>query len=297
MSTQVTTAFVQQFSSNVQLLSQQRGSLLRGSVSEESVTGEKAFFDQVGATAAVKRSSRHGDTPLVETPHSRRMVTMDTYEWADLIDDADKVRMLIDPTSTYALAAAAAMGRAMDDAIIEAALGTAKTGKSGATSTTLPGTQTIFEDGSTGTDGGGTHLDLTLAKLITAKQLLDEQSVDPSITRYLACGPAQVASLLNDTNVTSADYNTVRALVRGEINEFLGFKFITSTRLDVASSVRSCFAWAEDGIKLAVGKDVMAKIDERADKSYSTQVYYCATFGATRMEEDKVVKILCDESV
>ncbi len=47
---------------------------------------------------------------------------------------------------------------------------------------------------------------------------------------------------------------------------------------------------------MAVGKDVMARIDERADKSYSTQVYYCATFGATRMEEEKVVQILCDES-
>jgi hypothetical protein len=76
----------------------------------------------------------------------------------------------------------------------------------------------------------------------------------------------------------------------------MGFKFIMSTRLSVASSIRTCFAWAEDGIKLAVGKDVMAKIDERADKSYSTQVFYCATFGATRMEEAKVVSILCDES-
>ena len=131
MSAQITTAFSQQFSTNVQLLSQQRGSILRGGVSEESVTGEKAFFDQVGAAAAVKRTSRHGDTPVVETPHSRRMVTMDSYEWADLIDDVDKVKMLIDPTSTYAQAAAAAMGRAMDDAIITAATGTAKTGKSG----------------------------------------------------------------------------------------------------------------------------------------------------------------------
>ena len=113
MSTQVSTAFVNQFSSNVQLLSQQMGSLLRSCVSEESVTGEKAFFDQVGSTAAQKRTTRHGDTPLMETPHSRRMVTIDTYEWADLIDDADKVRMLIDPTSTYARAAAAA-GRGGD---------------------------------------------------------------------------------------------------------------------------------------------------------------------------------------
>ncbi len=65
MSTQVSTAFVNQFSSNVQLLSQQMGSLLRSSVSEESVTGEKAFFDQVGSTAAQKRTTRHGDTPLI----------------------------------------------------------------------------------------------------------------------------------------------------------------------------------------------------------------------------------------
>jgi hypothetical protein len=74
MSTQITTAFSQQFSSNVQLLSQQMGSVLRGAVSEESVTGEKAFFDQIGSTAAVKRTSRHGDTPMVETPHSRYLL-------------------------------------------------------------------------------------------------------------------------------------------------------------------------------------------------------------------------------
>lgn len=162
MSTQITTAFSQQFSANVQLLSQQMGSILRGAVSEESVTGEKAFFDQVGAAAAVKRTSRHQDTPMVETPHSRRMVTMDSYEWADLIDDADKVRMLIDPTSTYARAAAAAMGRAMDDAIIEAATGTAKTGKAGATSTSMLAAHQIANGSA----------DLTLAKLIEAKKFL-----------------------------------------------------------------------------------------------------------------------------
>ena len=286
MSTQISTAFVQQFSSNVQLLSQQRGSLLRGAVSEESVTGEKAFFDQVGAAAAVKRTSRHGDTPLVETPHSRRMVTMESYEWADLIDDADKVRLLIDPTSTYALAAAAAMGRAMDDAIIEAAIGTSKTGKAGASSTTMLAGHQIAN--------GGT--DLTLAKLIQTKKILDLASVDPSITRHIAVGPDQIEALLNSTTVTNSDFNTVKALVRGEINQFLGFTFHTTTRLSKSGNIRSCFAWAEDGVKLAVGKDVQARIDERADKSYSTQVYYCATFGSTRMEEEKVVQIDCDES-
>ena len=286
MSTQITTAFSQQFSANVQLLSQQTGSILRGGVEEESVTGEKAFFDQVGAAAAVKRTSRHGDTPMVETPHSRRVVTMDAYEWADLIDDADKVRMLIDPTSTYARAAAAAMGRAMDDAIIEAATGTSKTGKSGGTSTTLPSGQQIASGSA----------DLTLAKLIQAKKILDSNSVDPSITRHIAVSPDQIEALLNTTTVTSSDFNTVKALVQGEINTFLGFQFHVSNRLAKSGNDRTCFAWAQDGIKLAVGKDVTSRIDERADKSYSTQVYYCASFGATRMEEEKVVQIICDES-
>ncbi len=76
----------------------------------------------------------------------------------------------------------------------------------------------------------------------------------------------------------------------------MGFQFHVSTRLTKSGNIRSCFAWAEDGIKLAVGKDVQSRIDERADKSYSTQVYYCASFGATRMEEAKVVQIDCDES-
>ena len=286
MSTQITTAFSQQFATNVQLLSQQTGSILRGGVSEESVTGEKAFLDQVGAAAAVKRTSRHGDTPLVDTPHSRRMVTMDSYEWADLIDDADKVRMLIDPTSTYARAAAAAMGRAMDDAIIEAATGTAKTGKSGSTSTSMLSDHQIANGSA----------DLTLAKLIEAKKILDLASVDPSIPRHIAVGPDQIEALLNSTTVTSSDFNTVKALVQGEINTFMGFQFHVSTRLAKSGNIRTCFAWAEDGIKMAMGKDVMSRIEERADKSYSTQVYYCATFGATRMEEEKVVQIDCDES-
>jgi hypothetical protein len=267
-------------------LSQQKGSLLRGAVSEESVTGEKAFFDQVGSSAAIKRTSRHADTMIQDTPHSRRMVTMDTYEWADLIDDSDKVRMLIDPTSTYAQAAAAAMGRAMDDSIISAATGTSKTGSSGSADTDMI-SGNIIAHGSA---------DLTVAKLIQAKKILDEGSVDASIARYIAVAPAQVEALLGTTQVTSSDFSNIKALVQGEVDTFMGFKFIMSTRLAVASNIRTCFAWAEDGVKLAVGKDVMAKIDERADKSYATQVFYCSTFGSTRMEEAKVVSVLCDES-
>lgn len=286
MSTQITTAFVNQFSANVQMLSQQMGSLLRNAVDVESVNGEKAFFDQVGSAAAVKKTSRHADTPLIDTPHTRRMVTMADYEYADLIDDQDRVRLLIDPTSTYGRAAAAAMGRAMDDEIIAAALGTALTGKDGSTSTVLPAGQKIAH-GSAG---------LTIAKLVSAKELLDAASVDPSIPRHIIVSPKQISDLLNNTTVTSSDFNTVKALAQGEINTFVGFNFIVSNRLTTDSnSDRQVIAFASDGIKLAMGKEPSAKIDERADKSYATQVYYCQTIGATRMEEEKVVEIACNE--
>lgn len=287
MSTQITTAFVNQFSSNIQMLSQQMGSLLRNAVDVETVNGEKAFFDQVGSAAAVLRTTRHADTPLIDTPHSRRMVTLSDYEYADLVDDQDKVRLLVDPTSTYARAAAAAMGRAMDDVIISAALGSAKTGKDGSTTTAFDTSNNQIAAG-----GGG----LTLAKLIEAKEILDSGDVDPSIPRYIACSPKQISDLLNNTTVTSSDYNTVKALAMGEINSFVGFNFIVTNRLGVdGSSNRRVFAWAMDGIKAAIGKEPSARIDERADKSYATQIYYCMTLGATRMEEKKVVEVLCAE--
>lgn len=286
MSAQVTTAFVQQYSANVQMLSQQMGSRLRDTVRVENMTGKNAFFDQVGVAVAQKRTTRHGDTPQMDTPHARRRVSLVDYEYADLIDDQDKVRLLIDPTSSYARAAAAAMGRAMDDEIIAAATGTAFTGETGSTSTALPSDQQIAN--------GGT--DLTVAKLREAKKILDLSDVDPSITRYIAVGPEQIENLLSDTNVTSSDFNTVKALVQGEVNQFMGFNFIMTNRLAKSGNIRSCFAWAEDGLALAVGKDVNARIDERADKGYATQVYYCMSIGATRMEEDKIVQIDCDES-
>ena len=287
MSSNITTAFVQQYSNNVAMLSQQKGSLLRGSVDTESIVGKNAFFDQVGVATAVKRTTRHGDTPQIDTPHSRRRVSMVDYEYADLIDNQDKVRTLIDPTSSYALAAAYALGRAMDDEIISAASGTAFTGETGSTSTVLPSAQKITESG---TDG------LTIAKLRNAKEIMDSASVDPSIPRYIVVGPKQISDLLGTSQVTSSDFNTVKALANGEVNTFLGFNFIVSNRLTIASSKRLCLAYAMDGLKMAIGKDIMTRIDERADKGYSTQVYVCQTIGATRMEEEKVVTIQAHEA-
>ena len=287
MSSQITTAFVQQYSNNVQMLSQQKGSLLRNAVDSETIVGKNAFFEQVGQATAQKRVSRHSDTPQIDTPHARRRVSMVDYEYADLIDKQDQVRTLIDPTSSYAQAAAFALGRAMDDEIITAISGTAFAGETGSTSVVLPSSQKITESG---TDG------LTIAKLRNAKEKFDSASVDPSIPRYIVVGPKQISDLLGTTQVTSSDFNTVKALANGEINSFLGFNFITSNRLSIASSKRLCLAFAMDGIKLALGQDIMTRIDERSDKGYATQVYVCMTMGATRMEEEKVVTVEAHEA-
>ena len=287
MSNQITTAFVQQYSNNVQMLSQQKGSLLRSAVDVETVVGKNAFFDQVGSALAVKRTTRHADTPQMDTPHARRRVSLVDYEYADLIDNQDKIRTLIDPTSSYASAAAFALGRAQDDEIIAALSGTAFTGETGSTSTALPSSQKITESGTAG---------LTIAKLRSAKEILDAASVDPSIARYIAVSPKQITDLLGTTEVTSSDFNSVKALANGEVNSFLGFNFIVSNRLTSASSKRLCLVWAMDGCKMAIGQDLMTRIDERSDKGYAHQVYVCQSIGSTRMEEDKVVTIQAHEA-
>ena len=158
MSTQITTAFVKQFTDGITLLAQQKMTRMRMGVRVETgITGDRAFFDQLGSVTATAKTTRHGDTPLTDTPHSRRMVTLTAYEHADLIDDSDKIRILNDPTNDYTRVFAAAFGRAIDDAIIDNALAAASTGVDGGTSTSFDTTNYQIASGSTG---------LTLAKII-----------------------------------------------------------------------------------------------------------------------------------
>lgn len=292
MSTFITNAFVEQYGANVALLSQQRPSRLEGAVRREPVKGKTAYFEQLGTAEAQRRTTRHGDSPLMNTPHARRQVSPADYEWGDLVDDLDKAKMLIDPASSYAMAAAAAMNRAKDDVIITAMNGSSTAiaeGSTASTSIVLPSGQKVAA-ASTG---------LTIAKLLSAKEILDGNEVDEEIPRFIVTSAKQVTNLLNTTEVKSSDYNTVKALAKGELDTFMGFKFIRSQRLglDVSTSTdRAVIAWAQDGMLLGVGVDVKARITERADKSFSLYVYYAMSLEATRMEEKKVVEIACVEA-
>ena len=287
MSFEITTAMVQQYNENVVLLQQQKPSRLRPCVREESVQGEYGFFDQIDQTAAQKRTSRHGDTPLISTPHVRRRVAPIAYDWADLIDNFDKPTLITDPTSKYALNAVAAMNRAIDDEIIACALATAYGGRDGTSTYAFPTSTHQIAHGSAS---------LTITKLLTAKEILDSYENDPDEPRFLILNAKQVTALLKTTEIKSADYNTVKALAAGQIDTFLGFKFIRTERLQKVSTTRSCLAWSQSSILLGIGTDIITRVSERADKNYATQVYVGMLIGATRMDEKGVVEIQATET-
>ena len=293
MSTQITTAMVEQYRSNVYYLVQQQGSKLKSACRLETVTGKNAFFEQIGSTAARLRTSRHSDTPRMDTPHSRRRVSLADYDWADLIDNEDQIRLLIDPTSQYAQAAAWAMGRAMDDVIIAAADGTAYTGVAGGTSTSYDTAMTVAV--TTRWPGvSSANLGLNVAKLMEAAKLLGSNNVDPDENKHLVLNARQIKSLMQDAHVASGDYNTLRPLMSGKMVEFHGFKLYPTERIGTdASSYDKVLYWAGNGMLLAIGKDISGKVSERPDKNYATQVFSTMSIGSTRMEETRVGYIEC----
>lgn len=293
MSFNITTHFVQQYTTNVQLLLQQKGSKLRNTVTVGSYTGKAAkAIEQVGPVTAQKRTIRHGDTPLISTPADARWVFPVDYEWADLIDDQDKLRMLIDPTSSYSQNGAYALGRAMDDEIISAFFADAKTGENGSTTTSFGANQdVVVATGSTGATG------LNISKLREAKKILMANEVDiDNDPLFCIITAQQHDDLLNEAQAISLDYNTRPVLVDGKITAFMGFNFVHTERLPLnSSSQRRVPAFAKSGMHLGLFNDINTMISERADKGYATQVYVKGTFGATRTEEGKVVEIVCAE--
>lgn len=286
MSTEINKAFVQQFSSNLIRLAQQRGSKLVGTVMNKDVTGKYAHFERLGATQATKRTSRHADTPLTDTPHSRRRVGLDDYIVADLIDSQDEVRMLVDPKAPYAVNMSDALGRTLDDIIIDAADGNATAVDSTDTASNVAVAHTIDEDFNTA------NSDIIVEKVVEAKRILMSNEVSMDEELYFVLDSTALANMLQETEVASFDYNSVKALSRGEMNTFMGFNFIQSERLNNSSeSFKNCLAYAKSGIGLAKGDDIKVSIDKRPDKANATQVMATMTAGAVRVEEEKVIVV------
>lgn len=286
--------FVKQYSQNVLYLASQEMSKLRGVVLNESVQGEEKFWDQYGTVEMLERNVRFGDSPINITPRESRRLTLFAYETGEPIDSFDTVRMLNDPAAPIVRRHAEAVARQFDRTIIEAALGNAVVGRKSPSTVGL--THSIEEDNHDYDSGMG-DVGLTVGKLIAAKNTFGVNDVDAPVFE-LVCTQNQISDLLTQEQITSIDYNNVKALVNGDVNTFMGFRFhvVTPGLLPTnGDGDRRCFAFVRDGVVLGIGQDQRTYVDRRADKSFNWYAYMELFIGATRTDEDKVVEIQCTE--
>lgn len=281
----ITEQFVQQYQNTMRILCQQADSRLEGTtIPPVKMEGEYLYWERLGATEAIELPGRHSDTPNIEPDHSRRRSTAQPYVWATLLDRVDAARMLVDPKGPYQQVARNAMNRRKDRIILAALGGNAFGGKTGATTIALPAAQHIAAGG----------VGMTIGKLLNAKQLLDEAEA-PQEGRFFVHTSEDLIDLLGTTEITSADYNTVRALVSGQVDTFLGFKFIQTELiyLENASTTAAWFSYAYCKGAIGFGRieEITVRLTERADKNYSWQPYVSMDMGATRVEDELVVEI------
>lgn len=313
---QITTAFVEGFKETMYMVSQQKTPRLFGRSRTETQNSESDSYERIGTgdEEANDILDRHGDTPINNTSHTRRHVSTQDADWGDLIDRLDRVRLIIRPDDAYVRIGIMTLNRKKDDVFIAAALGLAREGKNGTSTVALPDSRKIVavaEDGS-----GASRFNVFTLTLMNAK--FDEEDIEDGVTKYFAWSSKVKQHLLNETKATSSDFTTVQALTSGKINEFMGFQFIRSERLPVttaatnydpddgqvgavvdvlAAGARRCFAWVEDGMLSVTAVDLFADVGPRRDKRMSTQIYVQHSVGAVRMEEEKVLEVLVDETL
>jgi hypothetical protein len=300
---------VLQFTRNVEHLLQQMGGKLVGLVSRGSYTGKSgAVVDQVGTVGVIRNRARHADTPHVSVPGDRRWVNPNILTTSTLIDAIDDAKMLIDLRSPYAEAITKALGRADDDEIGAAFFGSAATGEQGLTPVTFSAGQIV------GVNVGGTNSGLNVPKLRTAKRLLMAAGLDLGSERaYIAISATEHDNLLGELQVTSLDYNSKPTLVDGRVTSFMGFNFVhmewQATNTDgsaaypqslpfvapggLASTTRQIPCWVESGVHYGTWNDLSMQVTPRPDKNYNTQIWAEQIVGATRLQEKKVVQIIC----
>jgi hypothetical protein len=149
-------------------------------------------------------------------------------------------------------------------------------------------------------DIGGTDTDLNVAKLRAAKKAMDANNV-PAEGRTILVHANNLSSLLSETEVTSSDFNTVKALVTGEVDTFLGFKFITLGDRDEGglaidgSSDRTIFAFHRDAIGLGIGMGQQSRVDYIPEKT-SFLVASMFSAGAVAIDDEGIVSITCREA-
>jgi len=267
--------YAQAYSQNIMQLAQQKYSKLLNTVFiKPNVKGKTFFQDQIGEWSMSTKGGRNVVTPNNDPKLARRMGTMIDYHDNRLLDRGDELRSISDPKSAYTIAAARSLGRKIDDVIIAAALGTSNTGETGSGTAATPSTVSV------------TANSLSLKNVAAAKLALDNADVEEE-DRYLVINPTLLSSALQEEKMSSADYAVVKALVNGDINTFMGFNWITSTRLSQQSGLVG-LVYQKYAMCLAMAAQPLVRTDERKDLSYSWQIYYELNVGAVRLEEDRI---------
>lgn len=297
MAYEVDDHYSQQFTANMELLLQRMGPKLMPYVTMASYEGESAqIVKQFGEVEFNSSAGRFEDTVWSEIEHKQRWLFPTDYDLAMPIDKRDEIRMIGDLQSPYVMAMAAAYGRKVDDIIIDAVFATAKTGVNGGTDTDhdTANQQVAVTVG----NGGSGNVGLNVAKLREARRILLAGHVDlDRETAVIAVKAKQLDDLLGETEVTSSDYNAVKALVNGEIDTFLGFKFVHHEGLNAtADPYTRVPVWVPSGMHFGTWNNLDTDIGPRRDKKNTMQIFQTFTAASTRLQEAKVVEILCNEA-
>ncbi len=299
MSTQVTTAMIDAFSEQVIQIAQDRGSKLENAVLKEAKKGERVSKDRLGTVELVQKASRHADTPFTEIPHTRRWATPVPFEGSELIDEADDVRVIAEFENAYAVSFGMAMGRRQDLTVIQAANGIATTGRDASGTQAFLATQRVLVGDHTYDSGAG-DVGLTVGKLIFAKRILVNNGVDemdPMGELHAVIDGTQLGHLLASTEIASIDFNKVKALIDGDVDTFMGIKFhkFASGILAADGALDTqVLVWAKSAMWLNEPIAKQIEVDRLPTKSYSTQIFAKVMLGSVRLDDAKVVEILCD---
>ena len=293
MSVNIPALFAESFSTNVQMLLQQKGSKMRGSVAEGSYVGNQAsVVDQIGAVEAQQVTSRFGPMGRIDAAVDRRWVFPTDFDLPQLIDTFDKLRLIINPESNYVMNAVQALGRKIDKVILDAFTGTAKTGLNGGTSTVVLAANEVD------VAVGGSNSRLNVAKLKAVKEIMMANFIDfDNDPVYVGITAKDHSALLDEIQIISSDFNggDRPVLKDGKVTGFLGFQFIHCELIEslmAGTNEVNIPVWAKSGMHLGVWNDISASTSVRNDlQSEPFQAYVKGTFGATRVEEKKVYNI------
>lgn len=282
----VDSILIKQWGDNITLQVQQTKLTLAPTVFQKpNCVGEESYQDQIASEVADEKLGRNEVVRNVDSVFDRRKI-IPRYKYVSvLVDSMDKILMAKDPSSAIVQSHSAALARAKDEIIATAFFATAFSGKAGTTSNTLSGAQVI----AAGAAG------LTMAKIRQAKKVLDQNEVEAE-NRHFAITAEQVEDLLAITEVTSTDYAQVKSLVSGQPGTVCGFNFVQSERLPFSTgTTRRVAAYHKNAMVLGIWKDLVASIDIMPGLHFSAQVYAAQSYGATRLEEKRLVEVLCLE--